>query len=154
MSDGHRPSASLEEEQPEDMLGGEGQDGTTDQRVAEDAHTEGTPPSEQTKGPVKRKRRQASSARQKGDNTLQHYTGALHQMLVVLVLRLRRYIACEDAFPCPLDFGVMTEMIVTDFPLFSHLSPFVYLLFDAYGNWSVCVVTIHVYKPMSKSSKP
>ena len=114
MSDGHRPSASLEEEQPEDMLGGEGQDGTTDQRVAEDAHTEGTPPSEQTKGPVKRKRRQASSARQKGDNTLQHYTGALHQVLVVLVLRLRRQIACEDAFPCPLDFGVTTELMFAE----------------------------------------
>ena len=43
---------------------------------------------------------------------------------------------------------------VTDFPLFSHLSLFVYLLFYAYGNWSVRIVTIHVYKPMSKSSKP
>ena len=46
------------------------------------------------------------------------------------------------------------RFFVTDFPLVSHLSPFVYLLFDAYGNWSVRIVTIHVYKPMSKSSKP
>ena len=109
-----RPSASLEEERHEDMPGGESQDETTDQRDAEYARTEETPPSKQTMGPVKRKRRQASSAQQKGDNTLQHYTGALHQLLVVLVLRLRRQITCEDAFPCPLDFGVMTEMMFSE----------------------------------------
>ena len=69
---------------------------------------------EQTKGPVKRKRRQASTTRQKGDDTLQFYTGVVHQVLVVLILRLRRQIACEDAFPCSLDFGVTTELIFTE----------------------------------------
>lgn len=71
-------------------------------------------PSEQTKSPVKRKRRQAGTTRQKGDNTLQFYTGTVHQILVVLILRLRRQIACEDAFPCPLDFGVTTELMFTE----------------------------------------
>lgn len=63
------------------------------------------------------KRRQGStgnSTRRKGDNTLQHYTGAHHQLLVVLILRLRRHIACEDAFPCPLDYSVMAEMMFAE----------------------------------------
>lgn len=111
---GHRSSASLEEEHLEDTFGGDNRDGNTDQQDAEDAQTEGPQSSEQTKGSVKRKRRQAATARQKGDNTLQFYTGNLHQVLVVLVLRLRRQIACEDAFPCPLDFGVMTELMFTE----------------------------------------
>lgn len=114
MSVGHRSSASLEEEHLEDTFGGDNRDGNTDQQDAEDAQTEGPQSSEQTKGSVKRKRRQAATARQKGDNTLQFYTGNLHQVLVVLVLRLRRQIACEDAFPCPLDFGVMTELMFTE----------------------------------------
>lgn len=114
MSVGHRSSASLEEEHLEDTFGGDNRDGNTDQQDAEDAQTEGPQSSEQTKGSVKRKRRQAATARQKGDNTLQFYTGNLHQVLVVLVLRLWRQIACEDAFPCPLDFGVMTELMFTE----------------------------------------
>lgn len=114
MSVGHRPSASLEEEHLEGTFGGENQVGNMDQQDAEDAQTEGILSSEQTKGSVKRKRRQAATPQRKGDNTLQFYTGALHQVLVVLVLRLRRQIACEDAFPCPLDFGVMTELMFTE----------------------------------------
>ena len=65
----------------------------------------------------KRKRRQGStgnSTRRKGDNMLQHYMGAHHQLLVVLILRLRRHIACEDAFPCPLDYSVMAEMMFAE----------------------------------------
>lgn len=114
MSVGHWSSASLEEEHLEDTFGGDNRVGITDQQDAEDAQTEGPQSSEQTKGSVKRKRRQAATTRQKGDNTLQFYTGNLHQVLVVLVLRLRRQIACEDAFPCPLDFGVMTELMFTE----------------------------------------